>query len=408
MKTSLERVKQLAESDKKLRFNNLLHNLTVESVRSKISKICATSATGVDGMTKEMALQVTENDLQELINSVHRCAYKAPPVRRVYIPKPGKTEKRPIGIPTVLDRALQSAVTDILSAIYENDFLEFSYRGCPRIPAHNSLSKLRETVAYKRTGFVFEADLKNFFGSLDHTWMLKFLSHRISDTRILNVISRWLKAGVLENASVQSTENGVPQGGSISVILSNIYLHYVLDLWLSKVVTPRMRGPLQVVRYLDDFVICVQYKSDADKIQKVIPLRLQKFGLELEPNKTQLVRFGRFSREGVAKFNEGKQKSITFLGFDFIPVSHLNGKFRVQMQTNRHRLNRFLQGIKFSIRKNQHHAIKDQMMSINQKLRGHFNYFGIYGNTARIQKVRYETLLYFRKVHCVIEVKTER
>jgi RNA-directed DNA polymerase len=400
MKTGLERVKQLAELDKKLRFNNLAHHISRDVLRSKIKTICANSASGIDGMTKQIALQVSDSELDQLLSSVHRKAYKAPPVRRVYIPKPGKAEKRPIGIPTILDRAMQSVVAEVLSAIYETDFVKSSFGGRPNMSCHHALSSLHNIVIQKRINFVLEADLKNFFGSLDHTWMLKFLSHRISDSRVLNIVERWLKAGVMEDSEFTGTDMGVPQGGSISVVLSNIYLHYALDLWLEKVVKPRLEGGMHFVRYLDDFVICFENHRDADKVQKVLPKRLGKFSLELEPSKTALMRFGRYSRARIAKFGGARQRVLTFLGFDVVPINTKEGKFSLQFNTNGNRLNRFLQGMKLSIRKNQHLAIKEQQTAINQKLRGHLNYFGLYGNSERLQKVRYETLCYWRKVLC--------
>jgi len=226
---------------------------------------------------------------------MHHEAYKAPPVRRVWIPKPGKATKRPLGVPCVADRALQRSVSVVLSCIYEQDFLPCSFGGRSKLSAHQALATLNEIIAGKKVSWVLEADLKNFFGSLDHEWLLRFVEHRVGDPRIMSLIKHWLKAGVLEEGEFQLVEKGTPQGGSISVLLSNIYLHYVLDLWFEKVVKPKLEGEVYLVRYIDDFVVCFQYRSDAMRFQDALVERLGKFSLELEPKKTRLVEFGRFA-----------------------------------------------------------------------------------------------------------------
>jgi group II intron reverse transcriptase/maturase len=203
-----------------------------------------------------------------MLQSVHRQGYQAPPIRRVYIPKPGKQEKRPLGVPCVTDRALQRSTAQVLSAIYEQDFLPCSFGGRPGLGAHHALATLNEVIAGKKVSWVLEADLKNFFGSLDHGWLLRFVELRVGDPRLLSLIRRWLKAGVLEDGELHPNEEGTPQGGSISVLLSNLYLHYVLDLWFEQVVKPRLMGEAYLVRYIDDFVVCFQYRADALRMQK--------------------------------------------------------------------------------------------------------------------------------------------
>src|SRR5208337_720703 len=237
--------------------------------------------------------------------------YKAAKARRS---KPGKTEKRPLGVPTVADRALQRTTAEVLSAIYERDFLPCSFGGRPELSAHHALATLSEVIAGGMIGWVLEADLKNFFGSLNHDWVLRFVEHRVGDPRLISLIRRWLKAGVLEDGAVHPSEQGTPQGGSISVLLSNVYLHYVLDLWFERVVKGRLRGEARLVRYIDDFVLCFQCRSDAIRVQDALRLRLRKFGLTLEPTKTKLVEFGRFAQRHAGKCGRNRPETIYFLG----------------------------------------------------------------------------------------------
>mgnify|MGYP003118650132 CR=1 FL=1 len=211
-----------------------------------------------------------------MLQSLHRQGYRAPAVRRVYIPKPGKTEKRPLGVPTIADRALQRSAAEVLSAIYEQDFLPCSFGGRPKLSAHHALATLNEVIAGGKISWVLEADLKNFFGSLSHEWMLRFVEHRVGDPRLIGLIRRWLKAGAMEDGAVHPSEEGTPQGGSISVLLSNLYLHYVLDLWFERVVKVRLRGKARLVRYIDDFVICFQYREDALRVENALHRRLGK------------------------------------------------------------------------------------------------------------------------------------
>jgi group II intron reverse transcriptase/maturase len=277
-------------------------------------------------------------------------------------------------------------VSTVLSSIYEQDFLACSFGGRPVLSAHHALSTFNEIVAGKKVGWVLEADLKNYFGSLDHKWLLRFVLLRVGDPRIINLIQRWLKAGVLEEGRVEASEIGTPQGGSISVLLSNIYLHYVLDLWFERVVRPRLKGEAYLIRYIDDFVVCFQYRADALRFQEALVKRLSKFGLMLEPKKTQLVEFGRFAQRHARKRNQ-KMKTIYFLGFTHYCCQNRKGNFQVGRKTEKTRLKRSLEKLRDLMRSIRHNNTKDQSECINQVLRGHYAYYGLGGNHRSLWKV---------------------
>jgi RNA-directed DNA polymerase len=272
--TGLERIAAKSRKETDCRFTSLVHHITPSLLQDSLRCIARSSASGVDRESVEEAREQFAVWSKEIIQQIHQKGYRPPPVRRVYIPKPGKQEKRPIGVPTVRDRCIQRATATVLQQVYEPDFLEHSFGGRPGRSAHDALSTLTRTISTHKISWVFEADLKNFFGSLDHGWLLRFVEHRVGDPRILTMIRRWLKAGVMEAGRVDPTERGTPQGGSISVLLSNIYLHYVLDIWFGKVVKPRLEGQAYMCRYLDDFVVCFQLKRDAERFQKALKGRL--------------------------------------------------------------------------------------------------------------------------------------
>jgi group II intron reverse transcriptase/maturase len=321
-------------------------------------------------------------------------------VRRVYIPKPGKTEKRPLGVPTIADRALQRSAAVVLSAIYEQDFLPCSFGGRPKLSAHHALATLNEVIAGGKISWVLEADLKSFFGSLSHEWMLRFVEHRVGDPRLIGLIRRWLKAGIMEDGAVRPSEEGTPQGGSISVLLSNLYLHYVLDLWFERVVKVRLRGEARLVRYIDDFVICFQYRADALRVENALRRRLGKFGLTLEPTKTKLVEFGRFEQRHASKRGRKRPETIYFLGLTLYCTCNQKGNFKVGMRTEKSRLQRSLASLRGLMRQIRHYAIKEQANEINVVLRGHYAYYGVAGNLRSLMKVYQAVQRYWRKMLC--------
>jgi group II intron reverse transcriptase/maturase len=362
METKLEQIAAKARREPKLRFTSLAHHITRDRVRTNLLQIPKRSAAGVDGQTVEAAKKSFDGWIEPMLQSIPRQGYRAPDIRRVYIPKPGKTEKR-------------------------QDFLPCSFGGRPKLSAHHALATLNEVIAGGKIGWVLEADLKNFFGSLNHDWLLRFVAHRVGDPRLISLIRRWLKAGVLEDGKVYPSEEGTPQGGSISVLLSNLYLHYVLDLWFERVVKSRLRGEARLVRYIDDFVICFQYRSDAIRVQDALRLRLGKFGLTLEPTKTKLVEFGRFAQRHAGKRGRKRPETIYFLGLTLYCTRNQKGNFKVGMRTEKSRLRRSLTSLQELMRQIRHHTISDQVGEINAFLRGHYAYYGVAGNLRCLAKV---------------------
>lgn len=400
METGLERIAAKARCEPDLRFTSLAHHITRERVWANLSQIPKRSAPGVDGQTVMEAKESFGEWVEAMLQSVHRQGYRALDIRRVYIPKPGKQEKRPLGVPCVTDRALQRSAAQVLSAIYEQDFLSCSFGGRPGRGAHHALATLNEVIAGGKVGWVLEADLKNFFGSLSHQWLLRFVEHRVGDPRLISLIRRWLKAGVLEDGEVHPNEEGTPQGGSISVMLSNVYLHYVLDLWFERVVKPRLRGEAYLVRYIDDFVLCFQYRSDALRVQNALCKRLGRFGLTLEPRKTKLVEFGRFAQQHASKHGRRRPETIYFLGFTLYCTRNLKGNFKVGMRTEKSRLRRSLMSLQDLMRRMRHLPVREQVDNLNTVLRGHYAYYGIAGNFRALQRVHRAVERYWHKMLC--------
>lgn len=398
MTTGLERIADKARCEPKLRFTSLAHHITKERVWESLCQIPTKSAVGVDGQTVTEAKESFEEWIAGMLQSVHRQGYRAPDIRRVYIPKPGKQEMRPLGVPTVADRALQRSASQVLSAIYEQDFLPCSFGGRPGRGAHQAIATLHEKISGGKIEWGLEADLKNFFGSLSHEWMLRFVEHRVGDQRLISLIRRWLKAGVLEDGEVHPSEEGTPQGGSASVLLSNVYLHYVLDLWFERVVKPRLRGEACIVRYIDDFVLGFQYRADALRAQEALAKRLRKFSLTLEPKKTKLVEFGRFAHRHASKRGRKCPETIYFLGFTLYCTRNQKGNFRIGMRTEKTRLRRALMRLQDQMRRVRHLSLQDQVNHLNPMLRGHYAYYGIGGNFRALQRVHRAVERYWRKM----------
>ncbi|OVE79574.1 group II intron reverse transcriptase/maturase [bacterium I07] len=399
MTTKLEEIAAKARKETKLQFTSLCHHITREVIWENLCHIPKDTSPGVDGVRVEEAKKDFRLWVDQMLQAMHRKSYKAPIVRRVWIPKPGKSSKRPLGVPCVADRALQRSVSQVLSCIYEQDFLLCSFGGRPDLSAHHALATLNEVIYAKQVSWVLEADLKNYFGSLDHGWLLRFVEHRVGDPRILSLIRRWLKAGVFEDGQVHANETGTPQGGSISVLLSNIYLHYVLDLWFEKTIKPRLKGEAYLIRYIDDFVVCFQYRSDALRFQDVLRKRLERFSLTLEPSKTRLVEFGRFASDN-ARRQGRKLETIYFLGFTHYCTTGRRGHFKVGRKTEKGRLRRSVANLRSLMQKIRHESLSNQSRRINQALRGHYAYYGLGGNLQSLQKVYRFADRYWHRMLC--------
>lgn len=397
MINGLERIAEKARKETKLVFTSLLHHVTKELIWESLCHIPKTSAPGVDGQRVEEAKETFGTWSEEMITAIHRCGYKAPAIRRVYIPKPGKAEKRPIGVPPIADRALQRSVSKVLSAIYEEDFLKCSFGGRPGKGAHQALCTFNEVVSGKKVGWVLECDLKNFFGSLNHEWLLRFVQHRVGDPRIVCLLRRWLKAGILEEGCLRENEEGTPQGGSISVLLSNLYLHYVLDLWWERVVKPSIRGEVYLIRYLDDFVVCFQYRADAIQFRERLEARLRKFSLQLEPSKTKLVEFGRFANRH-AKERGKRLDTVNFLGFTHYCAVNQKGNFMVGRKTEKSRHRRCIEKLSKRMQIERHNPLAVQAQRINQILQGYYAYYGMGGNIGSLRRIHRFAERYWRKM----------
>jgi RNA-directed DNA polymerase len=399
MTTSLERIAEKARRESELQFTSLAHHVTEELVWESLCDIPNGSAPGCDGQTVSEAKESFKQWIPEMLRGIHHGGYRPPPIRRVYIPKPGKTEKRPLGIPCVTDRALQRSVARVLTSIYEQDFLSCSFGGRPGLSAHHALATVSEVIAGKPVSYVLEADLKNYFGSLNHGWLLRFLERRVGDPRITSLIRRWLKAGILEEGKLTPNEAGSPQGGSISVLLSNLYLHEVLDSWFERVVKPRLRGEAYLIRYIDDFVMCFQYREDADRVRSVLEKRLNKYALALEPSKTKLIKFGRFAERDARAVGK-KPETFYFLGFVHYCTRNLKGNFKVGRKTEKSRLRRIIARLTESMRDIRHWSLKEQSEAINKILRGHYAYYGLAGNLWSLQQVHRRAERYWYKMLC--------
>ena len=396
MRTGIDRIAEKARKEKTFVFTSLTHHITPELLGESLYKIPISSGTGVDGESVQEAKEGFDKWSAEMITAVHRRGYRPPPTRRTYIPKIGKKEMRPIAMPTTKDKVLQKATVKVLNAIYEQDFLKCSFGGREKRSAHQALATLHTAISTRKVRWVYEADLKNFFGSLNHEWVKRFISHRVQDPRIITLINRWLKAGVMEEGEYQQTREGTPQGGPISVLISNVYLHYVLDLWIEKAIKPRMKGEMYYYRYLDDFVIGFQYHADAARFQQVIEKRLEKFSLELELSKTRLVEFGRFAEKS-AKAKGKKLKTIYFLGFTLYCTKNRNSGYKLGMKTEKKRLRRSYAKMKLLLRKIRHRKLQEQKAEIEKMLRGHYRYYGVGGNISALYALYRHTIKYWRK-----------
>src|SRR5271170_4310930 len=373
--SALERVRQAASKDKKLRFTALLHHIyNPETLRKAYFSLKKEAAPGVDGETWRHYGETLEDNLQDLSHRLNRGAYRAKPVRRAYIDK-NDGRKRPLGVPVLEDKIVQRATVEVLNAIYETDFLGFSYGFRPGRSQHQALDALYTGLLTKKVNWVLDLDIRGFFDALSHEWLVKFVEHRIADWRVVRLIQKWLNAGVLEDGKRIRVEEGTPQGGSASPLLANVYLHYVFDLWVQAWRQKRAHGDVIVVRYADDIVVGFRDKADADQFRVELTERMRKFHLELHPEKTRLLEFGPFAINNRQRRGEGKPETFNFLGFTHICVKkRSNGMYTVLRQTMRKRLQAKLNELKAELQRRLHDPIPEVGQWLGSVVSGHFRY----------------------------------
>jgi len=387
----LLRVREVARRDKRVRFTALLHHVNIDLLRESFQALKRQAAPGVDGVTWRQYEVDLESKLRDLHERVHRGTYRARPSKRTYIPK-ADGRLRPLGIAALEDKLVQQAVVTVLNHIYEEDFSGFSYGFRPGRSQHDALDALWVGLVGRKVNWVLDADIRGFFDTLDHGWLLKFVEHRIADRRILRLIRKWLRAGVSEDGQWSKTEVGVPQGAVISPLLGNVYLHYVFDLWVQQWRTRQARGDVIVVRYADDFVVGFQHRAEAERFRKELEDRLGKFGLTLHPDKTRLIEFGRFAAEKRRKRSQGKPATFDFLGFTHACGRKRSGGFTVTRKTIASRLRAKLRELKAILMRWRHTPVLEQAAWLRRVVRGYFNYHAIPGNRYTLDVFRTQVI----------------
>jgi len=380
-------VRKAAREHKEMKFTALLHHLTVDLLRESFYSLKRKGAPGVDGVTWQEYESGLEDRLVELHGRVHRAAYRALPSRRVYIQKEDGRQ-RPLGVAALEDRVVQQAVITILNQIYEEDFLGFSYGFRPGRGQHDALDALSYALLKKKVNYILDADIQGFFDNLDKSWMIQFMEHRVADPRILRLIRKWLKAGVMEEGRWSEPQRGTPQGSVVSPLLANVYLHFSFDLWVNAWRQKWAQGEVVVIRYADDTILGFQYQTDADRFLENLRERLAKFGLELHPDKTRRIEFGRFAEENRKRRGEGKPETFDFLGFTHISGKNSLGRFMVRRKTIRKRMRGKLRKIKQQLRTRMHDSLPHPGRWLQSVVQGHFNYYAVPGNLASLAAFR--------------------
>ena len=390
LRNALERIRQAAGLDKELRFTSLWHHVyEIDRLRQAYRSLKRSASAGADGQTWRGYGQRLEENLLDLSARLRRGAYRAKPVERVYIPKADGRE-RPIGIPTLEDKIVQRATVEVLSAVYETDFMGFSHGFRPRRSAHDALDALAVGIERRKVNWVLDADIRGFFDAIDHGWLVRFVEHRIGDPRVVRHIKKWLNAGVLEDGTWRRSEQGTPQGGSISPLLANLYLHYVFDLWIDQWRNQPGRGDVIVVRYADDFVVGFQHRRDAEQCLAQMRERFGKFHLELHPDKTRLIEFGRFASKDRGRRGGGKPETFDFLGFTHIcGKTRKDGRFVVLRHTMRKRLAKKAREIKAELYRRRHEPTAEVGRWLRSVVVGHYGYYGVPHNSRRLATFRY-------------------
>jgi RNA-directed DNA polymerase len=396
MPHALERIRKVARERKKEKFISLFHHTSIDLLEDAFYELKTDAAPGVDRLTwKDYEANLVRN-LEDLHDRVHRGAYRALPSRRVHIPKPDGRQ-RPLAVAALEDKIVQRAVVALLNAIYEEDFLGFSYGFRPGRGTHDALDALCVGIHSKKVSFILDADIQSFFDAVNHEWLIRFLEHRIGDRRIIRLIRKWLKAGVMENGVVTVSERGTGQGAVISPLLANIYLHYVLDLWANRWRQRETTGDMIIVRYADDLIVGFQHESDARRFLDEMRERLKKFALTLHPEKTRLIEFGRFAAERRQRRGLGKPETFNFLGFTFICGKTRAGKFQIKRRTRRDRMRAKLKMIKEEMWRRMHQPIPAQGKWLARVVRGYFNYHAVPTNARALVAFRHHVTDLWRR-----------
>lgn len=395
-KTNLERVREAAARDRRQKFTALLHHVyDIERLRSAYEGINPKAAAGIDGETWKRYGEQLEGNLRDLSERLKRGAYRASPVRRVLIAK-SDGGQRPLGVPVLEDKIVQRAVAEVLNAIYETEFAGFSYGFRAGRGPHDALDALATGITTRKVNWVLDADIRSFFDRLDRSWLVKFLEHRVGDGRVIRLVKKWLAAGVLEGDEWKQTQAGTVQGGSISPLLANVYLHYVLDTWLRRWRETQARGDVIAVRFADDFVVGFEHREEAERFEDELKERLQKFGLELHSDKTRLIEFGRSAAQDRASRGDGKPETFAFLGFTHICGKTRSGRFALVRQTMRKRLKAKLKAVKTELRKRMHDGIPALGTYLRAVLMGHMQYYAVPLNIRAIRSFRHELVRIWR------------
>jgi len=398
--SALDGIRQTAKGDRQARFTTLMHHVhAVERLEAAYFALRRDAAAGVDGQTWTHYGQALQGNLQDLSARLARGGYHAKPVKRVYIDK-ADGSKRPLGVPALEDKIVQRAAVEVLNAIYEQDFLGFSYGFRPGKSAHNALDAVAVGVWAKKVNWVLDADIAKFFDTIEHDWLVKFIEHRVADARIVRLIRKWLNAGVLEDGRRTQSDVGTVQGGSISPLLANIYLHYALDLWIKQWRGRHARGDVIVVRYADDWVAGFQFRDDAERFKRAVAERLGQFGLKLHPDKTRLIEFGRYARDNRRRKGLGKPDTFDFLGFTHCCGRTRKGKFIVLRLSSGKRLRAKLLSVKNELRKRMHQPIAEQGQYLRAVVGGHARYFAVPCNGARVQAFRFQVGRLWHRTLC--------
>lgn len=390
LQSALQRIRQAASRDKGLRFTALWHHVyDADRLRESYFSLKRKATPGVDGETWEHYGESLEENLSNLSDRLRRGAYQAKPVKRAYIPK-SDGRQRPLGVTTLEDKLVQRATVEVLSAIYETDFKGFSYGFRPGRSPHDALDALSVGIRTRQVNWVLDADICGFFDAIDHKWMEKFIKHRIADQRVIRHIKKWLNAGVLEDGQWTQLQEGSPQGSSVSPLLSNVYLHYVFDLWADQWRQQQARGDVVIVRFADDFVVGFQYRHEAEQFHKELQERFQKFNLKLHAEKTRLIEFGRYAAENRKRRGDGKPETFDFLGFTHVCDKDRQGRFIVLRQTMRKRMCTKLKELKAELRRRMHLPIPVMGQWLRSVLLGHYRYYGVPRNQRKLSAFRYQ------------------